>query len=381
MSTKRDVMIIAGEASGDLHAANLIHEVARKGNAVRFYGIGGTRMREAGVETLVDSREMAVMGLVEVLAHYRRLSGILKQMQRLLAERRPDLLVLVDYPGFNLRLAKSAKALGIPVLFYISPQVWAWRQGRIKSIARRVDMMAVIFPFETAFYEQAGVPVRYVGHPLVSEAHSDLSREQALSSFGLEPQRPTLGLFPGSRRSELQRLMPVLLDSATLLRAHHPQLQLLLPLASSLDESDLAPYLGDNPLGVTVVPNRPYDVMRGCDAIVSASGTATLEIALIGTPLAVIYKVAPLSYALMRRLIKVPHIALCNIVAGEAVAAELIQDAATPERIVEEAERLLFDRQYAQSMREALGRVGEKLGTEDGSKGAAELLLEMLDTA
>jgi len=375
---KQQVLIVAGEASGDHHAARLVEEVLKRNHDVHFAGIGGERMQRAGVEILVDSADMAVVGLVEVLANYRFLKGVLERMRRELRERRPDMLILIDYPDFNLRLAKTAKELGIKVLYYISPQVWAWRRKRVYKIRELVDMMAVVFPFEVPFYEQAGVPVRFVGHPLVDEVGSELSQEQARHEFGLDPMRPVLGLFPGSRRSEIKRLLPTVLESAALVRQALPKLQFILPRASTLSDEFLAPYLAATDLDITLVPGRAYDVMRACDTIISASGTATLEIALMQVPLVVIYRIAPLSYQIMSRLIKVDHIALCNIVAGERLAPELIQHDATPERISAAALELLSDTAQAEAMRERQASIRQKLGGSGGSSHVAELALELL---
>jgi lipid-A-disaccharide synthase len=380
--TTKNIMIIAGEASGDARAAGLVRAVKRLDPSVRFFGIGGDRMRAEGVETLVDSRVMAVVGLFEVLAHFRTIYGALQLMRRKLRGERPDLLILVDYPDFNLRLAKAAKSLGIKVLYYISPQVWAWRQERVHTIRERVDHMAVVFPFEVPFYEKAGVPVTFVGHPLVEEVPSGLERDTACRTLGLDPSRKVLGLFPGSRRSEITRLLPVLLDAATQLHRTYPDLQFVLPRASTLSEADLAPFFAGRDLPVvTQVAGRAYDVMAACDTIVSASGTATLEIALMQVPLVVIYRIAPLSYRIMHRLIRVDHIGLCNIVAGERIAPELIQDAATPEGIAAEAEKLLFDPERNLAMRERLAVVRQRLGASGDSAGIGTLALAMLGKA
>jgi lipid-A-disaccharide synthase len=379
MADAKHVMIVAGEASGDQHAAYLVENIRRQAPNVRVSGIGGHHMREAGVEVLVDSSELAVVGLVEPLLHFRTIYGALQLMRRRLREERPDLLILTDYPDFNLRLARTAKELGIKVLYYISPQVWAWRQKRVFKIKELVDMMAVVFAFEVPFYEKAGVPVRFVGHPLVDEVGSELSRDAAVSALGLDPTRKVLGLFPGSRRSELKRLLPTLLQSAALLHRRFPELQFVLPRASTLSKAQLAPYLEGSTLPISVVEGRFYDTVQACDAIVTASGTATLEIALMGKPLAVIYRVSPMSYRIMSRLIKVDHIALCNIVAGKRAARELIQDDATPEAIAEEASRLLEENDYAEQVRKDLRDVRKNLGDGGGSRNIANLALEMLE--
>ncbi len=371
------VLIVAGEASGEARAARLVEELRVRYPEVSFSGIGGERMRAAGVHTLVDCREMAVLGLIEVLRHYRRIKGVLERMRRLLHEERPDLLILVDYSGFNLRLAPTAKELGIPVMYYISPQVWAWRQKRIYKIREVVDQMVVVFPFEVPLYEKAGVPVTYVGHPLLDEVHSDLDRDGALREFGLDPARPTIGLFPGSRRNELQRLLPPLLDAAERIHSERPEVQFLIPQASTLDRVEIDTLLAGRSLPVTVVENRFYDVTRACDAIATASGTATLEVALMGVPLVVVYKISGFSYRIMRRLIKLKHIAMCNIVAGEEVARELLQDEVTAERISTELLRLLEPELHAETVAR-LGRIHETLGEPGGAARAAAVAAGML---
>ncbi len=371
-------MIIAGEASGDHHAARLVEELHRINPDVSFRGIGGEKMRAAGVETLVDTAEMAVMGLVEVLANYRFLKGVLERMRNELRNHRPDLLILVDYPGFNLRLAETAHELGVKVLYYISPQVWAWKKKRVFKIKKLVDMMAVVFPFETACYDTVGVPVEFVGHPLVDEVKSDFSRDAILQEFGIDPARPVLGLFPGSRRSEVSRLLPLMLQTAARVKAVIPEIQFLMPRASTLPQELLQQPVDESGVEVTLVSGRPYDVMRGCDTILSASGTATLEIGLMQVPLVVTYKMAALSYLIFSYLVKLDHIALCNIVAAERIAPELIQDEATVENMVRETLSLLQDKERAQEMRERMGKIREKLGASGASENIARLTLKML---
>ncbi|WP_455380684.1 lipid-A-disaccharide synthase [Acidihalobacter prosperus] len=373
------VLIITGEASGDQHAAQLVRAVLEKKPETQFAGIGGKAMKQAGVDILVDSADLAVVGLVEVLIHYRTLRRALEQMKKRLREDQPDLLILVDYPDFNLRLAKTARELGIKVLYYISPQVWAWRRKRVFTIRDRVNLMAVVFPFELPFYQSVGVPARYVGHPLVDEAQSGLTRDQAALTLGLDPKQPIVGLFPGSRRSELQRLLPIQLEAARRLKSEITDLQFILPCASTLNDEIIQPYLKDNPLNIKIVSANFYDVIQCCDAITSASGTATLEIALMGKPLVVIYRVNPISYMIMQRLVKVDHIALCNIVAGKRIAKELIQHEATPEAIALELKRLLTDDAYVADMGESFADLKQQLGSGQSSSNIGDLTLEMLD--
>jgi lipid-A-disaccharide synthase len=373
------VMIIAGEASGDLHAARLVNGVRKTHPEIRFYGIGGSEMRQAGVNILVDSSELAVVGLIEVLVHRKVIFAALNRMRELLHSDPPDLLILTDYPDFNLRLAQTAKDAGVKVLFYISPQVWAWRQGRVRKIRRIVDMMAVVFPFEADFYSRHQVPVRYVGHPLADEVHASADRTTLLRQFGLDSDCPVVGLFPGSRKSEIRRLLPIILNSAERLKRQFPDLQFLLPIASTLTGAELEPYLARHPaLSVVTVAGRPYDVMQACDAIVTVSGTVTLEIALIGTPMVIINKLAWLTYQIVRHMVKLEHIGLCNIVAAEPLVPELIQHAARPKRIADEIARMLTDEDYQQGIRENLSRVRALLAQPPAQGDVSDLTLEML---
>jgi len=371
-------MIVAGEASGDQHAAKLVRAVRERTSSISFFGIGGERMRGAGVEVRVDVARLAVVGLVEVLVHYREIKAVLEQARQWLRSDRPDLLVLTDYPEFNLRLAQTAQEVGVPVLFYISPQVWAWRQRRVEMIRERVDMMAVVFPFEADFYRRHNVPARFVGHPLIGEVPAEADRQALCRDLGLDPQRPVVGLFPGSRRSEIRRLLPIILQTAQRLRRERPDVQFVLPRASTVAEDDLRPYLDKAGLDIPVVGGRSYDVMHVCDAIVTVSGTVTLEIALVGTPMVIINKVAWLTYFIVRPMLKIEHIGLCNIVAGERLVPELIQRDARPARIATEIERILDDPAYAAELRARLGKVREKLGEADGTDEVADLVLEML---
>lgn len=361
-----------------MHAAGLVSEVRSLNPDIKFFGIGGARMREAGVEILIDSASLAVVGIIEVLKHWNEISGALNRMRDILRNDPPDLLVLTDYPDFNLRLARTAAQCGVKVLYYISPQVWAWRQSRVKVIRERVDMMAVVFPFEEKFYRQHGVPVRFVGHPLRDEVHASHALDSLRAEFEVAAGSTVVGLFPGSRHSEIRRLMPPLLGAARLLQRERPGLQFLLPVASTLSEADFAPWLQDQDLPIRLVPGRAREVIEACDAIVTASGTVTLEIALLGTPMVVVYKVAPLTYFMVKRLLKIDHLALCNIVAGERIVPELIQGDASAERIANEVSRLLDDAQRAQTMRQQLLGVREQLGVASENDSVGRLVVEML---
>lgn len=380
-STGRRVMIVSGEASGDIYGADLVEKALLLAPDLHFFGIGGVRMREKGVETLVDSADMAVMGLVEVLKHFNVISSAFLTLKKILRENPPDLLILIDYPGFNIRLAKVAKKAGVKVLYYISPKVWAWKAGRIKTIAARVSRMAVIFPFEVPLYQKAGVPVSFVGHPMLDLIRVNSTRNEAAASFGLDPSRKIVGLFPGSRRSEIERILPAIVGSAVLLKERFPDLQFVLPLASTLQEKEITPYFASSNITPVITRERIHDLIRGCDTIISVSGTVTLEIALVGTPMAIIYKLAPLTYSLAKRVVKIEHIGLCNIVAGKTLVKEMIQDEASPENIAEEMSTILSDPAYEDEIRNRLAGVRSLLGGGGAAQNVAQLIVTMMEQA
>lgn len=386
------VMISAGEASGDQHAAALFRELQKLMPGVEGIGMGGSAMREAGIELCFDSSGIGVIGLAEIARHYGEIRGALKLMQKTACERKPDLLICVDYKEFNFRLAKAAKACGVKVLFYVSPQVWAWRPGRVKSYGRIIDHMAVIFPFELPFYEAYGVPATYVGHPLAGKVKPSMSRSEALKKYGLTDSsanaqnnggsRPVIGLLPGSRANEIKRLMPVILESARRLSLEFPAARFLLFQAASVEDAAISAKLaGVAGLDLQVIRGQDYDALQCCDTVITVSGTATLEIALLGIPMVIVYRLAPLSYWLGRLLVKVPFIGLPNILAGKGVVREFIQHEATPANIAGEIARILQDSIYSESQRQALLTIRDKLGDRNGSAVLARLAADMLATS
>ncbi|NJD06190.1 MAG: lipid-A-disaccharide synthase [Methylococcaceae bacterium] len=370
-------MLVAGEASGDLHAANLFRELRSLLPSLKGIGMGGIHMREAGVDLRYDSTGIAVIGAIEVIKHYGEIRRALNLMKQLLRDERPDLLICVDYKEFNFHLAKAAKKLGVKVLFYVSPQFWAWRPGRVKQYGKVVDHMAVIFPFEVPFYETYGIPVTYVGHPLAGSSASG-DRATLAAEFGLAPDSPTIGLLPGSRANEIKRLLPVMLKSVTLLAQRFPDAQFVLSQAPSVDDGLLAACLRDMQTSVKVVKGRNRDLVNCCDAVITVSGTATLEVALAGVPMAIIYKVAPLTYWLGRLLINIPFIGLPNILAGRSIVREFIQQDSSAVNIAGEVGRILEQPEYAGAMKSDLQGVAEILGTGDGSAKLARLAVSML---
>ena len=298
--------------------------------------MGGAKMAQAGIDIRYDSSNIAVIGVVEVIKHYGEIRRALKLMQHIVSTERPDLLVCVDYKEFNLKLARYAKQHGIKVLFYVSPQVWAWRPGRVKTYGKAIDMMAVIFPFETAYYDAENVPVRYVGHPSVDKVHPQHSKAEDMAHFGLDEKKPVVGLLPGSRANEIKRMLPVMLAAAEKLQAGLPDIQFILPQADSISDELLEGYMRQSPVKITVIKNQPYDVIQCCDVVMTTSGTATLEIALLTVPMVITYKLAPLTYWLGRWLVNTPFIGLPNIVLGKGIVKELIQHEATADNLAAE---------------------------------------------
>ncbi|MDB4470680.1 lipid-A-disaccharide synthase [Deltaproteobacteria bacterium] len=378
---QRKIMIVAGESSGDLHGSNLLQAAAESFPQLDFFGVGGERMRAAGCRIIFPSDQLSVMGLVEVVAQLPRLIARFRQLKRILqGTERPDLLVLIDFPDFNLRLAKVAKQLGIPVLYYISPKVWAWRSGRAKTIAERVDRLALIFPFEPEIYQQLGVEAEYVGNPLLDEFADNEPRGDLRQQVDIGDKAQVIGIFPGSRNSELKYIFPTLLETARCLLQKKPDVKFLLPVAPSLPREFFAREIAQTGLPITVVEENIYEVAAACDAVLTVSGTVTLQLALTGTPMVILYKVAPLSYWIGRRLIKIEHAGLTNIVAGKGIVREFIQDAATPAALCEEVLRLLDDRDYVEGMSKELIRVQQLLGDPGCSQRVAQIVAGMCMT-
>ncbi len=372
------VMIVAGEASGDLHGSNLIRAAAEYHPQLSFYGVGGDKMQAAGCRILFPSNELSVMGVVEVVRQLPKIFHRFQQLKRLIREtEKPDLLILIDFPDFNLRLAKVAKAAGVPVLYYISPKVWAWRSGRARIIADRVDRLALIFPFEPQIYESLGVKAEYVGNPLLDEFIENQPQGLLRNSHGIEAEEQVIGIFPGSRNSELEHILDTLIETAELLHQQRPAAKFLLPVAPSLSRDLLEQKFTAAGLPVLIVEENIYEVAAACNAILTVSGTVTLQIALAGTPMAILYKVAPLSYAIGKRLIKIEYAGLTNIVAGRGVVREFIQDAAEPAAMSREVLRLLEDQDYIETMRRDLGEVRQLLGEPGCSVRVAAIAAEM----
>ncbi|MCK5190979.1 MAG: lipid-A-disaccharide synthase [Methylococcales bacterium] len=372
------VMFSAGESSGDKHAANMFKELKNQLPDIKGLGMGGAKMQQAGIDIRYDSSGIGVIGLIEVLKHYGEIRRALKLMQNLVASEKPDLLVCVDYKEFNLKLARFAKQQGIKVLFYVSPQVWAWRPGRVVTYGKAIDMMAVIFPFETAYYEAENVPVKYVGHPSVDKVHPQYSKVEAIASFSLQADNPTVGLLPGSRINEIKRMLPVMLEAAEKLTESYENIQFLLPQADSITDDLLLSYLQTTSINIKVIKHQPYDVIQCCDAIMTASGTASLEIALLKIPMVIAYKLSAITYFLGKYLVHTKYIGLPNIIAGKGIIRELIQHDVTADNLAGEVDRILKDKAYREQMLAELTLVKDKLGQGGGSKNMADLAVQML---
>jgi lipid-A-disaccharide synthase len=372
------VCFSAGEASGDQHAAHMFMELQKQYPSITAMGMGGRKMREAGVDIRFDSSGIGVIGLIEIIKHYAEIRQALQQMQQVLVTEKPDLLVCVDYKEFNLKLARFAKSQGIKVLFYVSPQVWAWRAGRVITYGKAIDMMAVIFPFETRYYEAKNVPVRYVGHPSVDKVHANRSKAEDFVEFGLQAEYPVVGILPGSRGNEIKRMLPVMLKATEKLAQLNPGIQFLLPQADSISDELIAPYLQNCSVPIKIIKQQAYDVIQCCDAVMTTSGTASLEIALLGVPMLIAYRLSPLSYWLGKQLVKIPFIGLPNIIAGKQIVQELIQDAVSADSLAAEIQRLLLDSDYRTNCIGELQQVKKQLGQGGGSKNMADLALEML---
>jgi lipid-A-disaccharide synthase len=372
------ILLVAGEVSGDLHGAHLMEAVRQIEPGIQFFGIGGEHLKKGGMELLYHCHSLSVVGITEAVRRIAPVLRALRGVKRALDRQRPDLVILIDFPEFNLRVAKRAHRRGIPVVYYISPQVWAWRSNRVKSIARWVRKMIVLLPFEVPLYEEAGVDVDWVGHPLLDIVRPTLSKEEGLRQFGLDPLRRTVALLPGSRSHEVKRLLPSLLASANLLRDEIPDLQFVIPLAPSIPKTMLSGALKKASLPVTVVEGLTYDVMNLSELLITASGTATLEAAILGKPMVIVYKVSSLSYWIGRALIEVEHIGLVNLIAAQELAPELIQDDANPRRIAEEALRILRNPILQRSITESMAEVRQNLGEPGAPRRAAEIIVSLL---
>jgi len=368
--SETEIFISTGEVSGDQHAAALLSELRRLRPDLSAWGVGGPRLADAGQHQVAGIEQLSLVGITEVLPKLGSILALLRRLGRELTRRRPAVVLLVDAPDFNLRLAGAAHALGLRVVYFITPQVWAWRRGRLGDIRRTVDLALCILPFEEAFFKEAGVRAEYVGHPLVDLVRPSAPVSALRADLDLDPARPVIALLPGSRRSEIRALLPSLLGAATLLSRRTPRPQFVVPVASPAVRSLLAPLAGE-PLAARIVAGRSWDCLAAADAAVVASGTATLETALIGTPFVTVYRISALSHMIARRLVHTSWVSLPNLLLGEPAVLELLQSECRPETIAAEIERLLDNPAAAIRLKEKCGKVRSLLGPGGAAARAA----------
>ncbi|MBI5560985.1 MAG: lipid-A-disaccharide synthase [Deltaproteobacteria bacterium] len=379
----KSILMISAEASGDLHGSALIKALLHLSPSIKVKGMGGERMREAGL-TGIDSTKLSVVGIVEVFKKIYPISRAFSELKRLLRKERFDCCVLIDYPDFNLRFARAARKEGVKVVYYISPQVWAWRKKRVYGIARTVDKMLVIFPFEETLYRKAGVQVEYVGHPLLGEAVCGMTKEEAKRKLGAAPDKTTLSILPGSRTEEIKRHLKPMVQGAELLQQRlGTDIQVFLPAAPGIGDGIFKELTKGIPVDIKIIRDSTYTALRASDAAVVASGTATLETALIGTPMVIIYKVSPITYLIGRLLVEVDSIGLPNIILNKKIVPELVQKDATGENISLELLSILDDPERQSLMKEGYEKIKKELrggAGETAPEKAARAILGLIGT-
>ncbi len=377
--TNTKIMIVAGEASGDLHGANLVREIKYINPNTTFCGMGGSSLTEQGVEIMYDAAKLAVVGLVEVFGHLSDIKKARSLLIKRMQEGNIDLLILIDFPDFNLSLAKKAKSYGIPVFYYISPQVWAWRSGRVKKISALVDGMAVILPFEKDFYKQRGMDVNFVGHPLLDQVETTCTPLEFRESHNIPVNKTLIGILPGSRKKEVAAMLPKFLETAEIIAKDNKDVLFLLPLAPSIKIEDLnCKELSNKNIPIKIIHENRYDLMASCDLVMAASGTVTLELAILKTPMVVAYKISPLTYFLGRRLIKVKYASLVNLVADEEIVQEFIQDDFNADNLRDGLQNIWPGTEKNRQMKVKLHEVCNRIGPPGASRRTAELALQLV---
>jgi lipid-A-disaccharide synthase len=376
------IMISCGEASGDMYAGALAAELRRRAPDAEIFGFGGPRLQAAGGRLIGDYGPLSVTGLTEAVKVVPRSFAMLRKLVDTARDLRPHVFVAIDFPDFNFRLMAALRRLGIPIVYYVSPQLWAWRPGRMDTMKEYVDRVLVIFPFEETLYRRAGVSVEFVGHPLVDLIRPSQSRAEFQHDRGLDVDAPTVALLPGSRRNELERIVPIVTHALSLINARVPGVQFVVACAPNIPDPMFAPLVHAHPDGkLVLVRDRTDDVLVASDVVITASGTATVQCALHEKPMVVVYRVSPLTYRLGKPFVQVDTFAMPNLVAGRRIVPELIQDDFTPQRTAEEAVSLLTDATRREEMRAALAQVREQLGTPGATSRAADTVLEVATSA
>lgn len=372
------IILIAGEDSGDLHGALLVNALKQLNPKLTFSGLGGQKMKASGVEIYQDFTKLAVVGFVEVLKHYPEFKKIFDFILGKIKSLKPVAVILIDYPGFNLRIAKKLESVDTKVIYYISPQVWAWKQNRVFTIKKYVDRMLVLFQFEKDFYARFGIDVDFVGHPLVDTVRVDTPRNKILAGVDLQDYKTTIGLLPGSRQKEIERHLPVMLKTAEILHKEFPMLQFLLVKAPSISRSTLTAMTDKINIRIPIIEENIYDAIGACDLCLVTSGTATLETALLGKPMIVMYKTSWATWMLAKMVVKIPHISLVNVVAQKEVVPEFIQNKATAQAMAKALKEIFTDEIRIATMKEQLRNTTESLGTSPATLKAAEAIIKTI---
>ena len=373
------IMFSAGETSGDMHGANLARAVKSLSPDAYLFGFGGPQMEQAGVNLVKNMLDYSVMGFGEVLINLRRLFKLKADLVKAMKTEKPDILVLIDYPDFNWRLAAEAKKLNIPVFSYIPPSAWAWRKGRAKKVAKIADKIVAIFPFELKVYEDAGADISFVGNPLLDNVKTSLTRKEALHYFGINEQDDNILLLPGSRKQEIAKMLEPMLEAAKILQKEHAQAEFFLPIAPGLDETKISDTINKYGIKVKLCHDKTYDLMSCCDFAIATSGTVTLEAALMGLPSVVLYKMSSFTYRIAKLFVKVKFFSLPNILVDKPILPELLQDEVNGANIAAKANFLFKNEQNAIKIKEALQEVKLKLGTPGVAKRTANLILQTAD--
>ena len=373
------ILISAGEASGDLQGASLVSAMKSLAPELEFCGLGGRQMRDAGVKTFFDIDKLGGMGLTGVLGGFFHHKKIYEKLKSEIASGNYRAAILIHYPMFNLLLAKACKKYRLPAYFFISPQVWASRKGRIRTIRKNIKKMYVIFPFEEELYQKADVPVEYVGHPFIEQVQPTLSRKEAFEQFGLKEGKVTVGLFPGSRKGEVDRMLPTMIQAANRIQAEIPEVQFILPIADTIQPDTIHSQTKECQAPIHTVTGKGYDVMHCCDYAICTSGSVTLEVGITGCPMVIIYRFNPITFWIFRWFVNVKYFGLINIVAGEEVAPELLQYQVTPERVAEEALKVLLNPELKASINARLLKARETLGEPGVAKRLARSLLNEMN--
>jgi len=380
---KNKIMIVTGEASGDMHGAKLVRSLLEISPDTEFFGMGGKELRNVGVDVIFEASRISVVGLTEVFSHLPDIITARRLLMQEMKSRKPNLLIVIDFPDFNLMLAAKAKKLGIPVLYYVSPQVWAWRSGRVNKIGKLSDRIAVILPFEKDFYQQRNVTVDFVGHPLMDSVKTTLSKDEFRQSLSIDPSKTVVGLLPGSRSKEIIALLPDFLAAAKRLTlTTDNNYVFLVPRANTISRQ----LLNDNgidsyrdQLDIRIIDTNHYDMMASCDVVVAASGTVILELAILGVPTVATYRVSPKTYFLGQMLTKLKSFTLVNLIAGRTIIPELLQDQVTPVNIARELALILDADDVREGILQGLAEVREQIGSPGASKRAAEIALELVE--